>query len=212
MSDKVDISVLELLASKICHDLISPIGAINNGLEFMQDMGDDAGPEAAELVAFSAQQASAKLQAYRMAYGEGGADSNIKPEDAHKAIESIVSAENKIRQDWDPHGDIGHEERPTGFCKVLVCGLLLGMEGLPRGGILAVSKSDSAQTVITASGEGAGFRGNVKDALTLGIPPSALEPKDAHAYMTGLMARKYGFHVQFDNGDDEKVVLTISAT
>jgi histidine phosphotransferase ChpT len=85
----IDVAMLEVLASKICHDLISPIGAVNNGVELIEDMGPDAGPEATALIAFSAQQASAKLQAFRMAYGIGGADSNIKPEDVHKAIELL---------------------------------------------------------------------------------------------------------------------------
>lgn len=54
MSDTITISMLELLSSKICHDLINPIGAVNNGIEFMEDMGPDAGPEARELIAYSA--------------------------------------------------------------------------------------------------------------------------------------------------------------
>ena len=73
MSKQIDTHVLEILASKICHDLISPIGAVNNGVELMEEMGPDAGPEATGLIAYSAHQASAKLQVFRVAYGVGGA-------------------------------------------------------------------------------------------------------------------------------------------
>ena len=81
-------SVIELLASRICHDLVSPVGAINNGVEFMEETGDDAEQraEALNLIAHSASQASAKLMAFRIAYGSGGRDPNIKPEDVQKAF------------------------------------------------------------------------------------------------------------------------------
>ena len=102
MSDKIDIEILEVLASKICHDLISPIGAVNNGVEILEEMGPDAGPDVTELIAYSAASASAKLKAYRLAYAAGGADINLKPEDVHEAIEGIVAKDNKIQQNWDP--------------------------------------------------------------------------------------------------------------
>ena len=53
-------AVLELLASRICHDLISPVGAVNNGVEFLEEMGADAGAEAIQLIAHSARQASVR--------------------------------------------------------------------------------------------------------------------------------------------------------
>ena len=76
---------LEALSSKICHDLISPIGAVNNGLEILEELGADAGEEVIELISFSAAQASAKLRAFRMVYGSGGSDNNLKASDAHEA-------------------------------------------------------------------------------------------------------------------------------
>src|SRR3954470_6811530 len=86
-------AVLELLASRVCHDLISPVGAVHNGVEFLQETGVEAGAEAVALIAHSAQQASAKLQIFRLAYGAGGRDPNIKPEDVKKAFASLVDAD-----------------------------------------------------------------------------------------------------------------------
>lgn len=119
MSVTIDTDILELMASKICHDLISPIGAVNNGIEFLTEMGPDAGEEVTDLIAFSASQASAKLKAYRMAYGAGGADDSIKPEEVHRAIEDIVGAEKKIVQEWDPYAPLGYEDRPKAFARCL---------------------------------------------------------------------------------------------
>ena len=86
----ISAAVLELLASRICHDLISPVGAVNNGVEFLEEMGADAGAEAIQLIAHSARQASVRLQAFRICYGTGGRDSNIKPEDIKKAFEALT--------------------------------------------------------------------------------------------------------------------------
>lgn len=209
MSKTVDISMLELLSSKICHDLISPIGAVNNGLELLTDMGPSAGPEATELIAYSAAQASAKLQAFRMAYGAGGSDSSIKPEDVHKAIEQVVSADKKITQSWDPHADFGAPKNKRGFCKILACTLLLAMEALPKGGTLAVY-GDGAKTVVKATGVNAGFRGHAAEALGLSLAQDRLEPQDVHARMTGLMATHYDFTVAVGQSGDDFLELTIT--
>lgn len=195
MSNNIDIHILELLASKICHDLISPIGAINNGLEILEELGPDAGPDVTGLIAFSAAQASAKLQAYRMAYGAGGADSHIKPEDVYNAIEAIVAEEKKIVQNWDPHGPLGPDEYPTGFCKMLISALLLAMECLPKGGTISVNAGDNNGTIIRAEGENAGLREGTEEALNLKISSENMEPKFMHAYISGLLASHYNFTI-----------------
>ncbi|MEM7651156.1 MAG: histidine phosphotransferase family protein [Pseudomonadota bacterium] len=195
MSTSVDIGILELLSSKICHDLISPIGAVNNGIEFLEDMGPDAGKDVTDLIAFSASQASAKLKAYRMAYGAGGADDSIKPEDVHTAIQDIVAAEDKVKQDWDPYGDLGYgDDRPSAYCKMLICGLLLAMDCLPKGGTLVVGPgSNAGETKIIASGENAAGREQSASALSLIMARDALEPKYVHPYMCGLLGQEYGY-------------------
>ncbi len=194
MSTTIHTSMLEVLASKICHDLINPIGAINNGLEFMEDMGPEAGPEARELIAYSATQATAKLQAFRYAYGAGGADGNIKVSDIHKAIENIVTLDKKITQDWDPNASLSPVSEKPAFCKILTCVLMLAIESLPRGGKISV-KADGNAVVVKTDGTDAGPRGHALEALALSIPFESVEPKDVHAVMTGLMAKEYGFTI-----------------
>jgi histidine phosphotransferase ChpT len=208
LGKNIDIAVLELLSSKICHDLISPIGAINNGVEIYEDMPPEDAKEVIDLISFSAQQASAKLQAYRMAYGAGGADTSIKPEDVHKTIEAIVGAEKKIRQEWDPHAPLGPVDRPKGFAKLLVASLLLAMEALPKGGTLIVLK-DGDNVAVMSRGEDAGLRPGMEDALNGAVPVEKLEPKFMHAYMTGLMARHYGFTVSVKEKKDGYIVFSL---
>lgn len=203
----VDFSLLELLSSKICHDLISPIGAIHNGLEILEEMGAADNKEVLDLIAFSAQQAGAKLQAFRLTYGAGGADHTVKIEDVHKTIENIVGAEKKIVQSWDPRLDLGHGALPHGFCKVLTAVLLLGMECLPKGGTLTVAPG----ITVTAAGEDAALRGNSPAALALTMPLDLLEPKYIHAYMTGLLCDRYGIKIAVTADMPGRVQFQLSA-
>lgn len=213
MSITIDTGILELLSSKICHDLISPIGAVNNGIEFLTEMGPDAGEEVTDLIAFSANQASAKLKAYRMAYGAGGADDSIKPEDVHTAIQDIVGAEEKIKQDWDPYGDLGYEDRPRAFCKMLISALLLAMDCLPKGGTLKVAPGPAGgQTLVHAAGENAGIRERSSEALAQSLPRENLEPKYVHPFITGLLGQAYGYSISMvENNDGVDIILTCSA-
>ncbi len=207
MSTPISIDLLELMASKICHDLISPIGAVNNGIEFLEDMGEDAGDEINQLISFSAQQASAKLQAFRMAYGAGGADGNIKIADVYNSIESIVAAEKKIVQEWDPATKIAPELPPKAFCKILTCVLLLSKECLPKGGTLSVHRADNDDVVVTARGENAGFRDGFVDALLLEVAQDELTPTFTHGYITGLLGQHYGYSFKAEVPEDGAVAI-----
>lgn len=206
-------AVLELLASRICHDLISPVGAINNGLEFMQEAGDDKDSiaEAVELVSYSASQAAAKLAAFRMAYGAGGRDPNIKPEDVQKAFSALVSADGKISQMWDPFGALGPAKPfPKGFCKMLMCSMMLAMECLPKGGIVGVRPGTGAQTLIIAEGEGAVVRDMVENALSGVASPESLDPRLVHPYAIGVLARSYGYNLTISEQVPGKVTFTLT--
>ncbi|GJL84300.1 MAG: histidine phosphotransferase [Micavibrio sp.] len=206
-----DIHILELLSSKICHDLISPIGAVNNGVELLEEMDAESSEEVAGLIAFSAQQASGKLQAYRMAYGAGGADSSIKPEDVYNIFEALIGGDGKIKQDWDPHAPIGPEMLPTGFGKILMSCMLLAIDCLPKGGTITVTAEESDQTVIKATGEDASFRENILTALSLDIASEKLEPKIIHPFITGLMAKSYGFKISTQEENGTFVALTLTS-
>lgn len=197
MSETPEIAILEMLASKICHDLISPIGAVRNGVELLEDTSAGGG-EIVELISYSAGQASAKLQAFRLAYGVGGSDSNIKPEDVHKTIELIVAPDKKIEQRWNPNAPLGDIASKRAYCRILTCVLLLAIEALPKGGKIIALAAPNGGTLIKAEGTDAGLRGHAPDALALKIERDALEPKDVHAYMTGLLAGAYGFKIAYD--------------
>lgn len=197
-----------MLSSKLCHDLISPIGAVSNGVEFLEEMGADAGEEVTSLIAHSAGQASAKLRAYRMAFGAGGADASIKPEDVHKIMEDYLAGDGKIKQQWDPHAPIGPDDKPDGFCKILINALLIATQCLARGGTMSV-ETEGDRVNIIATGEGAKFKDGSENALTGNAEESSLSPQNIHPHVFSMIAAEYGYALQ-TSADDDRIVLSIN--
>lgn len=210
MTDTIDIHVLELLASKICHDLISPVGAVANGVEFLEDMEIEGAEDILGLINFSAKQGSAKLQAYRMAYGAGGADSSIKPEDVHKIFGAFIALDEKVTQEWDPYAPLGPEERPPAFGKMLMCLLLLCVEALPKGGKIRLNAEGSQHIIITAEGADAGLKPDLLKALHEHIPADALNPRQMHAFTTRLLLRNYGYALDVVKNEDSALTLKLT--
>ncbi len=212
MTHKTDAAIIELLASRICHDLISPVGAINNGIEFMEEAGDDAESQkqASELIAHSAQAAAARLQAFRIAYGAGGRDGNIKPEDIQKTFGALTRADGKVRQSWDPFSSLGIDSKTPGFCKVLMGGLMLAMECLPKGGTVYVDPGSATETWIKAEGPDAVVREGVEKALSRSLPPEDLDPRLVHPYALSLIAESYGFIILLKETAANSVTYTLA--
>ncbi len=212
LESKDIMTLLELLSSRICHDLVSPVGAINNGLEFMEDAADDpqALKDATELIAHSAASAGARLMAFRLVYGAGGRDGNIKPEDIQRAFGALIRSDGKVRQSWDPFGPLGIAASASGFCKTLMGVLILAQECLVKGGTVYVDPGKGAQTLVKAEGMGVTIRDQVKEALSGDINADALDPRLVHPYVLGLIGRTYGFHVSLVSQDESSVVWALT--
>lgn len=206
-------SVIELLASRICHDLVSPVGAINNGVEFFEELGPNPDPsesaDAIGLIAHSASQASAKLMAFRIAYGAGGRDSNMKPEDVQKAFSALISGDGKISQTWDPYGNLGPKPLPFAFCKMLMAGLMLAQECLVKGGYVSV-RPDGTNTAIIAEGDTVLVRDNVEAALRQEISPEDLDPRLVHPYSLSVIAQHYGYTISIKEKSEGRVVFLLT--
>ena len=205
-------AVMELLASRICHDIISPVGAINNGIELMQEMANDSSSDGLddglELVAYSAEQSAAKLAAFRLAYGAGGSDSHIKPEDVQKTFGTLIKGEGKHSQTWDPYGNLGPKDLPAGYCKMLMCALMLAQETLPKGGYISVRPGmgdNEGHSIILAEGEGAVIRDGVEDAMAQKLEPDDLDPRLVHPYAISILAESYGFNISIKSQSDERI-------
>ena len=138
MTRLVSPRVAELLCSRLCHDLISPVGAIANGLEFLAESDPQLRSDAIGLVGSSATQAAARLAFYRLAFGAGGGeDKTIRFGEVQKTIVNFV-ADKKIELDWSPPAIAPDATLSAPFGKLLLNLTLLGLEALPKGGQLSL--------------------------------------------------------------------------
>ncbi len=185
MNIELDIRVTELLCSRLCHELVSPVSAINNGVELIEEMGEDMAEEAIKLIAHSADQAARRLRLLRLAYGAAGSDASSMA-DAQQAAESYFAG-GKIRLDW-PAGRIeAGAPLKRGSAKLLLNLTILAEEALAHGGTVAVERSAGGLTV-TANGRSAALRPEVEVALGGGVASGDLSPRSVHAFATGRFA------------------------
>ena len=181
---QLEFRVFELLASRLCHDLISPVGAINNGVELMGEKDADFAKDAAALIAQSARRAGYRLQFYRFAYGAGGAGGGAPvPKDL---IAGMVEG-GKVACLWPSAFDA----LPVEWQK-LACNLaLLAVELLPRGGKVTLSGKDRNIEAI-AEGESVNLTPEMKAALAPAAGVADLTARTIHGYFTARYAEQLG--------------------
>ena len=195
-----------LLCSRVCHDIISPVGAINNGLELLDEGGADE--DAMNLIRASARNASARLQFARIAFGAAGsAGMLIDTGDAH-AVATAFLANEKPELEW-----IGARALlPKNKVKLLLNLILIANSAIPRGGYIKVELENletEPRFRLTSTGK------------MIRVPPKFLElhggnipsePIDAHAvqpYYTLLLAREAAMKIDI-HATGEEVILTAS--
>lgn len=209
MSGTEEISALELaalLCSRVCHDVISPVGAITNGLEVL---ADDDDPEmrvhAMDLITRSATQASAKLQFARLAFGAAGAPgAQLDLGDARSVTEGLMQSE-KATLSWDaPPAAIGKD-----YVKLLLNMILIGIAAIPRGGNVSASVSgELSGPTLRIRSRGQAARVPDETAAFLGgrDPQRLLDARGAQPYFTGLVARSLGLAIAAHMDGEEFVI------
>lgn len=203
----VELSASELaslLCSRVCHDVISPVGAINNGIELLDDGGADE--DAMDLIRTSAVNASARLQFARIAFGAAGsAGVQIDTGDAQAVAENYMKNE-KPEFSWT--GARAYLAKSK--VKLLLNLILIANGSIPRGGTLDVSmdvQGEEAQFSLTSKGRMLRVPQKFQDMLD---ERAGEDPIDAHAvqyYYTLLLAKEAEMEISV-HMDDEKVVYT----
>ena len=97
---QVDLKVVQLLSSRLCHDLVGPAGAVHNGIELFQEMGPDEGAVALKMVATSVEQLSARLAFFRLAFGLGGLSGRKPPLAEARDLAQAFLEGGRITLDW----------------------------------------------------------------------------------------------------------------
>jgi histidine phosphotransferase ChpT len=206
MKADFDIRVAELLCSRLCHELVSPVGAINNGVELIEEMGAEMADDAIGLIAHSADQAARRLRLLRLAYGAAGSESGAGMADAQQAAATYF-ADSKVTLDW-PAGRLPPEHtQRRGAAKLTLNLLVLAEEALAYGGKARVESGASGLSV-TAEGRQAGLKPETRAALDGAVTPDALSPRTVHAYATGRFAEHYGFTISLAEAP-ERLVMSL---
>ena len=183
-----DIEFAALLVSRVCHDLVSPVGAVVNGLEVLEDERDATmRADALKLVVSSAEQAAARLQFARIAFGAAGsAGAELDLTEVGRIVKGLVQG-GKVSIDWQA----AQVNWPKDWAKLLMNAALLGADSLPRGGLVRVeTSSDPAAPSFTvrATGTNARLLEEVEKAAR-GEPGAPIDGRSIQPLLVHKLAR-----------------------
>ncbi|HWL47510.1 MAG TPA: histidine phosphotransferase family protein [Sphingomonadaceae bacterium] len=203
----IAVDFASLLCSRLCHDLLSPVGALNNGIELMADEHDpDMRARCLDLLAESARASANKLKFFRLAFGAaGGFGDAIDSREAKSAIEGLYGPDRKIALGWM----VAEPALPKTAIKVLLNLTLIAGDALVRGGRLDVG-AEGPEIVVRAEGPRLVLDSELRDALLGWTSEGALTPRAAAAWLVHRLAADAGGAVQVSEPGDG--VLLFGAT
>jgi histidine phosphotransferase ChpT len=208
---QIDLRVLEILSSKLCHDLVSPISAINNGVELIDDIGGGVVDEAMKLIGDSATHASRRLRLFRMAYGRAGSDDGINVKEAKQIAEQYMTG-GKITLSWADDQPSAALTPQKGYLKTILNMVLLSEEVLAYGGVItlrSVTEDNTEGCRFEIVGRNAQLSEKVQAALEGTTPIEDITPRSIQAYMTGKFATHFGLGLKFDQSVTDRLDLSL---
>ncbi len=187
-----EIELAALLVSRVCHDLISPVGALSNGVEVLSDEDDPVMRDhAIALISKSAEQAAAKLKLCRLAYGSmGSAGDEVSLGDVQDALAAFLK-DSKIKLDWRAQPMLVGKD----IAKFVINLGMSAMDTIPRGGVLKISaERTGSEIAVSASGDGpmARVTDDLTNALAGTFQMSELDGRRIQPFLTGLIGRSLG--------------------
>lgn len=205
-----ELKIAELLCTRLCHDLTGPIGAVNNGAEFLSEEGFNLQGQAVELITSSAFSAVTRLQFYRYAYGrvKGHGEANLA--DRQKLALDFFAG-SKITLDWpDEYTDSAGVSISMRMARLIYNLLIVAGGALIRGGALAVrigqNSQNQKQVVISAAGAGIKWDEEVDKTLKGELPTAELSAKNVQVYLTKQYIDELGASLSCRIGGEELIL------
>jgi histidine phosphotransferase ChpT len=204
--DAVDFA--SLLCSRLCHDLLSPVGALNNGIELLADEHDpEMRAKCLELLADSARASANKLKFFRLAFGAaGGFGDQVDAREAKTAIEGVFVSGGRIELGWL----VAEPTLSKPAIKLLLNLALIAGDALVRGGRLDVGaelNGGMTEIVIRAEGPRIVLDPELRKALLGDVAEDQLLPRAAAAWLAHRLATDAGGSVQVSDPADPFLVF-----
>lgn len=194
-----EIKLAEMLCTRLCHDLTGPIGAVNNGAEFLSEEGFDMQGEAMQLIVSSAHEAVNRLQFYRQAYGRVNDHGEASLSEKKKLAEEFFKS-TKLKLDWaDSYADASGISVSQKMARLFMNMMIVTAAAMIRGGTLTVRVAEHAdirEFTLDATGETVKLEPEMHEILTGEGDPAALSPKTAQAFLTAKLAAELGASIE----------------
>ena len=208
--DTSGLEMASLLCSRLCHDLLSPVGALSNGLELLTDEKDpEMRKRCFELLEQSAKISADKLKFFRLAFGAAGGFGELVPVDEPRSlVDALIGNNGRITANWA----LGASAFPKIAVKVLLNLSMIAIEALVRGGTLDIGaelRDGKSEIVVRAAGTRIAFDETIGQALEGKLHPSELSSRTAPAAMIHQLAASLGGGLQYALTDDALVLGAI---
>lgn len=212
---QLDSGVVDLLLSRLLHDLIGPVTATTNGIELIEEFGgkgnDGIAEEALDLISSSATQTADRLSYFRVAFGGAGNTEEHSLETVRRLADAYL-ASRKISLDFAANAEDG-DKPSAGVAKIVLGSIFLLADALPRSGSIRVEINAKAgwATTITAQGTGASIEQESIATLTGARLAAPLNTRTVIGAMVGHTARRFGMRAEVQ-GEPDLARITLLPT
>ena len=200
-----------LLCSRLCHDLLSPVGALNNGLELLADETDpEMRARCLDLLSESARASANKLKFFRLAFGAaGGFGETVDTREARAAIDGLFGDNHRVKIGWLVEDSV----LPKPAIKVPMNLALIAGDALVRGGQLdigAETRGDVVEIVVRGDGARIVLDSELRGALEGASADAAITPRAAAAYLIHALVQDNGGTLQVSPPDAEVLLFGVA--
>ena len=194
MSNSFNLEFSQILCSRLCHDLVSPIGAINSGIELLEETCKPENREIIDLIAQSATVAAKRLVLFRFAFGYGAHVSCLN--ELQDIVEKSMDTKFKVHWNFPSHLLAGHNDLKT-WAQILMNTLIILSEAAPYGGHIKVSliPGDSIRFEASLEAQTLTLLEGIIEVLENRLPSSALTSRNIQATLILLLVKKVNYKI-----------------